>query len=108
MSKAAITGVDDSDGDVLLPGTDVYVNRGYISLKADNVKNAMNTTGYSMENFMGNNIPVLMVALGEDVDFSKSRTEQCFVMISRSFGNFGANNQLAYGDLKITKYYRDC
>lgn len=108
VSKAAITGVDDSDGDVLLPGTDVYVNRGYISLKADNVKNAMNTTGYSMENFMGNNIPLLMIGLGEDVDFSKSRTEQCFVMISRSFGNFGANNQLAYGDLKITKYYRDC
>lgn len=108
VSKAAITGVDDSGGDVLLPGTDVYVNRGYISLKADNVKNAMNTTGYLMENFHGDNIPVLMIGLGEDVDFSKSRTEQCFVMLSRSFGNFGANDQLAYGELKVIKYYRDC
>lgn len=61
VSKAAITGVDDSGGDVLLPGTDVYVNRGYISLKADSVKNAINTTGYLMENFHGDNIPVLMI-----------------------------------------------
>ena len=61
MQKAMAAGVEHSQVDTLIPGTDIYVRQGMMTHTAENVERAMNIDGYKLITWMTVPVPMLLV-----------------------------------------------
>ncbi|GIC75283.1 type II secretion system protein [Moritella sp. F3] len=107
MSKAAILGVENSVKPQKLDGTDIYIEDGSIMLTVDNIKSAMNISGFNIaEGGSTDGGNTIIVYLGDKLPRLKELTKnKCSLYIVNSYTP--ANGSLEKG-LRITKEYDKC